>query len=129
MDKYDKGLRKILNFGHTIGHSIEAYYDFDKFNHGEAVILGMIYETYIAKDRGLIEEKYFEKVYEVLRTLVMPVKFNMEEIESLINIMKNDKKNMDGNIVFVLPIGESKVSLFKDIDKKAIINSLKGEWI
>ena len=42
-----KGIRKILNFGHTIGHGIEPYYNFKRYNHGEAVILGMIYESLI----------------------------------------------------------------------------------
>ncbi|MCF6466490.1 3-dehydroquinate synthase [Clostridium sp. Cult2] len=129
MDKYDKGLRRILNFGHTIGHGIEAYYNFTKFNHGETVILGMIYESYIAKEKGLIDDIYFEEINDVLKKLVMPIKFNIEEIERLIKIMRNDKKNFDGNIVFVLPIGEGKVEVFNDIDEKIIKKSLKGEWI
>ncbi|CCQ95870.1 3-dehydroquinate synthase [[Clostridium] ultunense Esp] len=127
-DKYDEGIRRILNFGHTIGHGIEAYYKFNKFNHGEAVILGMIYESHIAKGLGLIDERYFEKIYKVLKKLIVPIKFNIEEIKSLIKIMENDKKNVDGKITFVLPTGKGQVDLFNDIDEELIISSLKGGW-
>ena len=127
-DKYDKGIRKILNFGHTVGHSIEAYYKFSKYNHGEAVILGMIYESYIAKELGLIDDEYFNKIFKVLKKLVSPIKFKVEEINILLNIMKNDKKNMENDIVFVLPIYKGRVDIYSNIEKKIIINSLKGEW-
>ncbi|HSH37114.1 3-dehydroquinate synthase [Schnuerera sp.] len=127
-DKYDKGIRKILNFGHTVGHSIEAYYKFSKYNHGEAVILGMIYESYIAKELGLIDDEYFNKIFKVLKKLVSPIKFKVEEINILLNIMKNDKKNMGNDIVFVLPIYKGRVDIYSNIEKKIIINSLKGEW-
>ena len=128
-DKYDLGLRRILNFGHTIGHSIESYYNFSKFNHGEGVILGMIYESYIGKDLELINSDYFYEIYNVLRYFTPPIKFNEKEIEDLIDIMKNDKKNIDDSIAFILPVGKGKVDIYYDIDKKSIIKSLKGEWI
>ena len=128
-DKYDLGLRKILNFGHTIGHSIEAYSNFTKLNHGECVILGMIYESFIGKDLGLIEEDYFDEIYTTLKELISPIKFSEEEIHSLMGFMKNDKKNIDDNIAFVLPIAKGKVDVFYNIDDRMVINSLKGEWI
>lgn len=128
-DLYDRGLRQILNFGHTIGHSIESYYGFFKFNHGEAVILGMIYETFIAKKMGLIDENYFNEIYGVLKDVMFPIKFSTDEIEILYKIMKNDKKNREGKIAFILPVDRGKVSLFTDIDRNIIFESLKGEWI
>ena len=50
-DKLDLGLRQKLNFGHTVGHSIESLFNYERYNHGEAVILGMIYETTIAYEK------------------------------------------------------------------------------
>lgn len=128
-DRYDTGMRKILNFGHTIGHSIETYYDFTKYNHGEAVILGMVYESYIAKEMELIKDRYFQEVFSSLRKLIPLIRFSQREIEDLIDIMKNDKKNIDDNIGFVLPIEKGEVDLFYNIDEKLIVKSLKGEWI
>lgn len=128
-DLYDKGIRQILNFGHTIGHSIESYYDFSKYNHGESVILGMIYESFIAKELGLIDDIYFSQIYEILKSIVTPIKFNYDEIKKLHQIMKNDKKNINKKIGFILPVDRGKVSLFTDVDERIIFKSLKGEWI
>lgn len=127
-DIFDRGARQILNFGHTIGHSIEGYYEFSRYNHGEAVILGMMYEAFIAKDMGLIDESYFQSIYSVLRNIVEPIKFNSSEIEKLYELMKNDKKNEKGSIVFILPVGRGKVKPIKCIDKETVFNSLKGDW-
>lgn len=128
-DKYDYGLRRILNFGHTIGHSIETHYGFTKFNHGECVILGMIYESYMGKDLGLIDDEYFNEIHGILGELVKPIKFNENEIKDLLNFMKNDKKNINDNITFILPCDKGKVDIYYNISQEKIIKSLKGEWI
>lgn len=127
-DKKDFGLRRILNFGHTIGHSIEAYYGFNRYNHGEAVILGILYESYIAKNLGLIDRNYFNEIHDILLPLVKPIKFQGNEIYDLLEIMENDKKNILEEITMVLPIDKGRVKIFNNIDKDLIINSLKGEW-
>ncbi|MCF6459985.1 3-dehydroquinate synthase [Clostridium sp. Cult3] len=127
-DRYDVGLRNILNFGHTIGHSIEAFYDFNKFNHGEAVILGMMYEFYMALELGLIEKEYFQEVFHTLNSILSPILFSQKEIEELIDIMRNDKKNVDNNIVFVLPVDKGKVHVFYSIEEDLIVKALKGDW-
>lgn len=127
-DKRDLGIRKILNFGHTIGHSIETYYNFSKFNHGEAVILGMLYESHIARSLGLIDRDYYNEIYSTLIPIIKPVKFHTDETKVLLEIMANDKKNISNSITFVLPIGWGKVEIFSNIDEKLIIDSLEGEW-
>lgn len=128
-DERDRGLRRILNFGHTVGHAIESYFEFNRYNHGEGVILGIIYESYMAKEMGLIGEEYFKEIYATLRDIVNPIRFNDNEVNELLNIMENDKKNEKGNIVFILPIGRGKVDIFYNIEKGLIKNTLKGEWI
>lgn len=128
-DRYDIGLRRILNFGHTIGHSIEACYGFTHYNHGEAVILGMIYESNIAYQMNLIDEGYFEEIYERLNGLVEPIKFDKDDIEKLIHRMKMDKKNIKDRIALVLPVSRGKVKLFMDVNEWLIAKSLEGEWI
>lgn len=127
-DKRDLGIRKILNFGHTIGHSIETYYNFSKFNHGEAVILGILYESHIARSLGLIDTDYYNEIYSTLIPIIKPIKFHTDEIKVLLEIMANDKKNISNSITFVLPIGWGKVEIFSNIDEKLIIDSLEGEW-
>ncbi len=123
-DRFDQGIRQNLNFGHTVGHGIEALFNFEKYNHGEAVILGMIYETSIAYEKGLISKEYYEEVVSTLKPLVELKKFNEEQIELIIKHMKNDKKNKASNIRFILPTDKGIVNIFDDIDEMTIIKAL-----
>lgn len=128
-DKLDTGIRQKLNFGHTIGHSIESYFQYKKYNHGEAVILGMIYESNIAYEKEFIDKKYYNEIIKVLSPLVEKVVFSIEDIKLLIDYMRNDKKNKEGRISFALPVGKGKVDLFYDVEenliRKALLNGFK----
>lgn len=129
LDKRDKNIRKKLNFGHTIGHGIEGLFNFKKYNHGEAVILGMLYESYISKEMDNINYSYFNEIYNTLTKLVNPIAFKDEEIEKIIDIMYHDKKNINNKIGFVLPIGKGEVDIFYNVNEKLIKEALKGRWI
>lgn len=120
IDRYDTGIRQKLNFGHTIGHSIESLYNYEKYNHGEAIILGIIFESKIAFQRGLINEDYYLEIISNLKPLMEIPKFNEDDINKLLEYMRNDKKNMDGKIRFVLPIAKGKVDIFQNIDDLTI---------
>lgn len=128
-DERDRGIRKILNFGHTIGHGIESFYDFKRYNHGEAVLLGMIYESFIAMKIRLIDEEYFNEIFNVLSNLVKPVLFKEEEIDRILKNIAYDKKNAKDKIVFVLPAGRGKVQIFDNIKENLIKKTLSGDWI
>lgn len=125
-DKLDLGIRQKLNFGHTVGHGIESYFQYKKYNHGESVILGMMYESNIAYQKSLIDKEYYDEIIEILKPLVKPTKYNENEANEILRYMKNDKKNKDGKIGLVLPIGKGEVDIFYDIDeatiKKTILN-------
>ena len=123
-DKLDTGIRRILNFGHTIGHAIESYYGYSKYTHGEAVIKGMIYESRISYNRGFILEEYMNEIEENLNPLVKRVIYTEEMIDELINYMYNDKKNKDGKIVFILPTGKAEVDVFYDVTEIEIKKAL-----
>ncbi len=86
----------------------------------------MLYESYIAKSLGLIDRNYYNEIYNTLSTLARPIKFDEDEIEDLLKIMGNDKKNISNEITMILPIDRGKVDIFNNIDKNLIINSLKG---
>lgn len=123
-DKYDKGVRQKLNFGHTIGHGIESLFNYERFNHGEAIILGMIYESKIAFEKDLIQKDYYNEILSSLEHLVKGIEFNGEMIDNLLEYMKNDKKNINKKISFCLPIGEGKVDIFNNIDESSIRKAL-----
>ncbi len=100
-DPYEKGMRKILNFGHTIGHAIESFYltKSDFITHGEAVAIGMYYETLLSSIYGTLPVGSAQQINKFLRTHYTIPTFSPKEIEQLIEIMKYDKKNAGSTIL------------------------------
>jgi 3-dehydroquinate synthase len=100
-DPYEKGLRKILNFGHTIGHAIESFSlknDKNPLLHGEAIAIGFICESYLsAKQNGLSEAELIE-IVNILRNLYPAYSLDRSSYPALLEIMKSDKKNNSGMI-------------------------------
>ena len=107
-DEREEGLRKILNFGHTFGHALEGITDFSKYAHGQSVIIGMYYETIMAKKMGIIDEKYAEEILNFLDNLGMDLNIDDYSIPGLIDRMSKDKKNIDGKVSFILPVAAGK---------------------
>ena len=102
-DPFESGLRKILNFGHTLGHGIESWYldNEEDLLHGEAIAAGMIMEAKLALDFGLIEEKYFEQVVNYIdqsfdRITLFP------PFDKFTSLLRQDKKNQGSTIMFSL---------------------------
>ena len=100
-DEKENGLRRILNFGHTLGHAIEKQTNF-RTTHGEAVAQGMIYAFELAYQRRLIGEAYYKVALNTIK------KYNLMKPlpkidEKIINLMAHDKKVKDGKINFILP--------------------------
>lgn len=122
-DETEKGLRAILNFGHTIGHAIESLTGYNLYTHGEAIALGMVYESLIARNMGLVDESLVNLLIKLLDKADLPTKIQGIDVESLIQAMTHDKKNKNGSIVFVLPVGLSKVKVFSNVDKKLILEA------
>ena len=97
-DIKENGLRKILNFGHTIGHAIETTYlnKLDKFLHGEAIAIGMICEAYISNNFNKLRNDELEKITKYIRKV-----FKLSKVEYYNEIIKNayfDKKNLSDKI-------------------------------
>lgn len=100
-DEKEKELRKILNYGHTIGHAIESAEQY-QIPHGRAVGLGMVYEGKIANKMGLLSEEDLKRQNQLIKAVGLPVEYK-GDIKSLIEIMKKDKKAKSGEIYFILP--------------------------
>lgn len=108
-DERELGIRKILNFGHTIGHALEARTAYKRYTHGEAVLIGMYYEALISKGLGYIEDEYFKKIENIIKNLGVSLDISEFSIESLVEAMMKDKKNKDGKISFIFPKGRGVV--------------------
>jgi 3-dehydroquinate synthase len=127
-DPNEMGLRKILNFGHTLGHAIESYalenQNIENLLHGEAIAIGMILEAHLSYQNNFISLNDFNQINEVLLNYFEIPCFEII-YEDLEIYMLNDKKNRDGIMKFVLlkQIGEAVFD--QVISKEMIISSLK----
>lgn len=103
-DPYEKGERKILNFGHTVGHAIESESletDFPLL-HGEAIVIGMIIETFLSYDQELISKTDLEEVCDSFLSMYALNTIDMKIFPNLMQWMKHDKKNQNNSISFSL---------------------------
>ena len=109
-DERDTGERMLLNFGHTIGHAIEQYYNYSKYTHGEAVAIGMYEITKISEASFETEKGTTDTIKNILLKYNLPYKLdiNINEIKEAISL---DKKNIGNklNLIFINKIGESKI--------------------
>ncbi len=112
-DPTEKGLRKVLNFGHTLGHAIESHFlQKDKYHpllHGEAIIAGMILESYLSYKLTGLSTDQLDDIKNTLSKRFQKVEFTDDDIEQILKLLIFDKKNTHGNINFVLlqRIGEA----------------------
>lgn len=127
-DPTEKGWRKILNFGHTIGHAVESYMleqPKRKLLHGEAIAVGMIAEAYLAFKRKLLSEESLMQLEEFIFSTYGKVTLTVEDIAAIPPLALQDKKNASGKIQCVLlkQIGEPIVD--QVITQKEIQDALK----
>ena len=97
-DEHETGLRRVLNFGHTIGHAIELTND---LTHGEAVSIGMVVSLGISEKKGYIGNETVLKVKKLLKEYSLPVAFSNDK-EEIIRQVVFDKKNEKNGINFIL---------------------------
>lgn len=110
-DERDKGERMVLNFGHTIGHAIEKYFNYEKYTHGEAVAAGMYIMTVNSQRLGLTKHGTAELIGQVLNKYNLPLKADIGDPGGIMDIIRLDKKNMGSslNIIILEEIGKAKI--------------------
>lgn len=103
-DPYEKGLRKTLNAGHTIGHAVETFLleSKRKILHGEAVAVGLVAESYLAKEKGMLKENDFEEIRNYILKIFGKVTLSPAEDETIAKLAEQDKKNKENRILCVL---------------------------
>ena len=123
-DETDAGPRIILNLGHTVGHALESACDYRILKHGEAVLLGIIVESYIAKKLGLISVDVQQRILELIKRI--PFKQTVESltVDKILRAMQYDKKSVHGNVRFVLPSGIGKAKIVENVDSAVVRESL-----
>lgn len=126
-DPHEKGLRKIVNFGHTLGHAIETYFlqnpEKKELLHGEAIAIGMILAAYLSKELLNFPEKELQIIKSTFLSYFDKVQFTGDDHKKIIELMKFDKKNSHGNINFVLLKNIGKPVIDNKIDNALIISA------
>lgn len=105
-DPFEKDLRKTLNYGHTLGHAIESYFlenpNKTDLLHGEAVAVGIVLATYISKEMFNFPTETLNDISASVFKHFVKQTFSKNDIEAIINLLAFDKKNRNGQVLFVL---------------------------
>ncbi len=128
-DETEKGARAILNFGHTVGHAIEALTGYKTYRHGEAVSIGMAAAAEMAVNMGMLNRSEAIRINRLLQRIGLPVNIPPEiNIDDLIKIMQKDKKVISSKLTFVLPVSIGKVEIVRGIGRDVIAGSLAASF-
>lgn len=124
-DEKEEHLRAILNFGHTVGHALEHEGHFRALKHGEAILLGMIAETFLAHQLKMISDADAQRIEEAIAAVPLPRSFGFAfSPKKLIQTMRSDKKSLGGSIRFVLPKKIGNVTLPIPVSEEMIAPAL-----
>lgn len=124
-DEREGGLRAILNFGHTVGHALEAVTHYRTYLHGEAVSIGMVAAGAIAAELGLWSEADQRRLVAWLGAVGLPVTLPGLSTKALIEAMGHDKKVQDGNLRFVLPLEMGRVVMRSNVPMPMVESVLR----
>lgn len=102
-DEKDVGERMLLNFGHTLGHAIEAYYHYEKHTHGQGVAIGMVAISRIAEKKQLTKAGTTDRLVALLQQHHLPTQLtSLEDYPKLLPYINKDKKNIEGHLTVII---------------------------
>lgn len=125
-DEREAGLRMILNYGHTLGHAIEAATGYKQLLHGEAVGWGSIAATRLGLMRGLIGEAEADRIIRLI-LLYGPLTPIEVKASKLVDLTSNDKKNRSGTLSFILPAKVGQAVIVRDITREELLEA--AQWM
>lgn len=124
-DEREGGLRAILNYGHTLGHVVEALCGYGTYLHGEAVAIGMVAAGEIAVGMGLWSASDQARQKAVIAAAGLPLAWPQLDPVAVLACLQGDKKVRDGQVRFVLPTGIGRVEIRSDVDSATILEALQ----
>ena len=131
-DPFEENVRKLLNFGHTLGHVIETYSHSGKgiqpLLHGEAVAIGMILEAFISYKKDLLTKNSYLEIKETLNLMFESIVFTENDIEICTHLLIHDKKNVNGIVQFTLlnSIGKG---VFNEVVESELITEAFDDYL
>lgn len=124
-DEKESGLRRILNFGHTIAHAVEEETNYKKYRHGEAVSVGMLGAAFISEELGKISETEVERLKNLLVNLNLSVRCENCDVDKIYSATFRDKKTVGGKINWVLMKKFGEVEISSDVSESVVKNAVK----
>jgi 3-dehydroquinate synthase len=128
-DISENGIRKSLNFGHTLGHGIESYFLENEVKtgllHGEAIAIGMILESYISREKGLLTNEEYQEIKYIINDIFDRIEFTQNDIDKIIELLIFDKKNEFGKVQFALLDGIGKIKINQESDNTLIYKAFE----
>ena len=125
-DERERGLRRILNFGHTIGHAIEQCSDY-RLRHGEAIAIGMVKEAEISLRIGLIRQHDYNRLTGLISSYRLPLKIPRAiPVHFLIRTIQSDKKIMSGRVHYTLLRGLGNGAPGIEVPEREVLEALRS---
>ncbi len=122
-DPKEQGIRAYLNFGHTLGHSVEKLMDF-RLTHGECVGIGAVIAAAMSWKRGFISEEEYEDIRELFAYFNFPKLPQELKIEEIVEATRHDKKMEHGSIKFILLTKLGQAGIYKDVTEADMVRAL-----
>lgn len=122
-DQFENGERRLLNYGHTIGHAFETLRAYSGLYHGEAVLYGMRCATHISHAKGLLSQDEFAAAQDVLQRFELP-ELGRLDAQEILKVVAHDKKFINGKLNFILLRGIGDACVSTDVNADDIIGSL-----
>jgi len=136
LDPFDRGKRRLLNFGHTFGHALETWGELraetlknpkQRIPHGRAIAWGMVVESTVSRLRGELEEGYLKRLSALLSSFGLPTQVSLrwvEEVEVFWQLIQHDKKREGGRVSFVKPLKIGLAELSDDLTREELEQAL-----
>jgi len=124
-DERESGPRRVLNFGHTVGHALEAVTKYRRFRHGEAIAYGMLAAANLAVVRGALADREREAIASLIAKLgPLPPVVDLS-ISEVLEAVRRDKKVVNGRLHFVLCIGIGATAVVDDVSENELTQTLR----
>jgi 3-dehydroquinate synthase len=125
-DERESGPRRVLNFGHTVGHALEAVTAYRRFRHGEAIGYGMLAAARVSASRGLLADDEFGQLETLIRHMgPLPPVADLKIADAL-DVIGHDKKVVDGRLHFVLAKGIGATEIVRDVHPRELTAAMRA---
>jgi len=125
-DEKERGLRAILNFGHTFGHAIETVTEYKAYKHGEAVAMGMVCAAKLSSLMGICNKEVHERIKGLCKILGLKTSLPHVDFEVFWGVLQRDKKVKDEKVRFVLPVRLGEVRVIEDVDRSILQEAIQS---